>query len=67
MTKVTYKGNIDGYLHEMESHNTHMGIGGVRWQQMVEQDIPKDALLRLSNEEYGTDSPWMTVLRTVCR
>jgi len=67
MTKVTYKGNIDRYLLEMENHNTPLGMSGVAWQQMVEQHIPKDALQRLSTEEYATDSAWLTGLRTVCR
>ena len=36
MTKVTYKGNIDRYLVEMENHNTHVGMSGVAWRQRVE-------------------------------
>ena len=67
MTKVTYKGNIDCYLREMENHNTHVGISGVAWRQMVERDIPKDTLRRLSTEEYAKDTAWITALRTVCR
>jgi len=67
MTKVTYKGNIDRYLLEMENHNTQVGMSGVAWRQMVERHIPKDALRRLSTEEYATDSAWITALRTVCR
>jgi len=67
MTKVTYKGNIDHYLLEMENHNTHVGMSGVAWRQMVERHIPKYALRRLSTEEYATDSAWITALRTVCR
>jgi len=67
MTKVTYKGNIERYLLEMENQNTHVGMSGVTWRQMVERHIPKDALRRLSTKEYATDSPWITALRTVCR
>jgi len=67
MTQVTYKDNIDCYLLEMENHNTHVGISGVAWRQMIERHIPKDALCRLSMEEYATDSAWITALRTVCR
>ena len=67
MTKVTYKGNIDRYLLDGENHNTHLGIGGVAWRQMVERHIPKDALLRLSTQEYATDTAWITALSTVCR
>jgi len=44
MTKVTYKGNIDRYLLELENHNTHVGMSRVAWHQMVEPHIPKDAL-----------------------
>ena len=44
MMKVTYKGNIDRYFLEMENYNTHVGMSGVAWQQMVEQHILKDAL-----------------------
>jgi len=65
--KVTYKGNIDRYLLEMENQNTHVGMSGVAWRQMVERHIPKDALRRLSTEEYATDSAGITALRTVCR
>ena len=67
MTKVTYKGNIDRYVLEMENHNTLVGMSGVAWRQMVERHIPKDALRRLSTEEYATDSAWIIALRTVCR
>jgi len=66
MTKVTYKGNIDHYLLEIENHNTDMGMSGVTWRQMVERHILKDALRRLSTEEYATDSAWITALRTLC-
>jgi len=51
----------------MENHNTHVGMSGVAWRQMVERHIPRDALPRLSTEEYATDSAWITALRTVCR
>jgi len=67
MTKVTYKGKIVRYLLEMENHNTHVGMSGVAWRQMVVRHISKDALRRLSTEEYATDSAWITALRTVCR
>ena len=67
MAKVTYKANIDQYLLELENHHTHVGLSGVAWCQMVERHIPKDALRRLSSEEYATDSAWITALRTVCR
>jgi len=50
----------------MENHNTHVGMSGVVWQQMVEPHIPKDALRRLSTAEYATESAWITALRTVC-
>ena len=59
MTKVTYKCNIVRYLLEKENHNTHVGMSEVAWQQMVERHIPKDALRRLSMEEYATDSAWI--------
>jgi len=67
MTKVTYKENIDHYLLEMENHNTHVGMSGVTWRQMVERQIPKDALPQLSTEKYATDSAWIAALETVCR
>ena len=51
----------------MENQNTNFGMSGVAWRQMVERHIPKDTLRRLSTEEYGTDSAWITALRTVCR
>jgi len=67
MKKVTYKGNIDRYLLEMENHNTHGGMSGVAWRQMLERHIPKEALRRLSTAEYATDGAWIPALRTVCR
>jgi len=51
----------------MENHNTHVGMSGVAWRQMVERHIPKDTLRRLSTKEYATDSAWITSPRTVCR
>jgi len=67
ITGVTYEGNIDRYLLEMEDHNTHVGMSGVAWRQMVERHIPKDALRRLSTVKYATDSAWIKALRIVCR
>jgi len=51
----------------MGNHNTPVGMSGVKWRQMVEQHIPKDALRPLSTEEYATDSACIIALRTVCR
>jgi len=66
MTKGTYKGNIDRYLLEMENHNSHVGMSGVAWRQMIERHIPREKLWRLSTEEYPTDGAWITALRTLC-
>jgi len=63
MIKVTYKGNIDHYLLEMDNHNIHVGMSGVAWRQMVERHIPKDALRRLLTEKYATVSAWITALK----
>jgi len=51
----------------MEKNNTHVGMSGVAWRQMVERHISKDILRQLSTKEYATDSSWITALRTVCR
>jgi len=45
---VKYHGNIAKFLLEMENLNIHARVTGIGWRQIIEEQIPEDALRRLS-------------------
>ena len=67
MEKVRYKNDIGRFLLEMENHNTYVGLAGVALRQLLSWSIPKEALRRLSVQEYEKDEDWIAALREVTR
>src|SRR6195952_5271163 len=51
----------------MENHNTYEGLSGVALWQLLSRSIPKEALRRLSVQEYEKDEDWVAALREVTR
>src|SRR6195952_3242659 len=67
MEKVQYKNDIGRFLLEMENYNTYVGLSGVALRQLLSRSIPKEALRRLSVQEYEKDEDWVAALREVTR
>src|ERR1700712_3904057 len=66
--KVRYKNDIGRFLLQMENHNTYVGLSGVALRQLLSRSIPKEALRRISVQEYEKDVDWVAALREVtCR
>jgi len=54
-------------LMEMENLNIHARVTGIAWRKMVEDQLPIEALRRLSHREYVDDGEWLEAVRTVTR
>jgi len=64
---VKYHGDIAKFLLEMENLNFHASVTGIARRKMIEDQIPEDALQRLSLREYSDDGKWLDAVRTVTR
>jgi len=64
---VKCHGDIGKFLPEMKNHNIDTRVTGIAWRKMIEDQIPKEALRRLSLREYGNDGEWLEAVRTVTR
>jgi len=64
---VKYHGDIAKFLPEMENLNIHARFTGIAWRKMIEDQIPEDALRRLTLREYIDDGKWLEAVRTVTR
>ena len=62
---VKYPGDIAKLLLEMENLNMHARVTGIVWRQMIADQIPEDALRRLSLWEYVDDGEWLAAVRTI--
>jgi len=51
---VKYHGDSAKFLPEMENLNMHARVTGIAWRKMIEDQIHKDALRRLSLGEVVT-------------
>jgi len=67
MGVVRYLGDITKFLLEMESLNIHARITGIASRKMIQDEIPEDALRRLSLREYVDDGEWLEAVRTFTR
>jgi hypothetical protein len=67
MAKVRYSNDINKYLLEMDNHNIHAQLTGVAWRKMIEDQLPLEALRRLSLREYTDDMEWQEAVRIVTR
>jgi len=67
MGSVKYRGNVAKFLMEMENLNIHARVTGIAWRKMIEDELPVEALRRLSHREYVDDGNWLKAVRTVTR
>jgi len=67
MATIRYQGDIAQYLLKMENLNIHAQVSGVAWRKMIEDQLPEEALRRLSTEEYTIDGDWLDAVRRVTR
>jgi len=51
----------------MENLNIHARVTGIALRKMIEDQIPEDALRRLSLREYIYDGEWLDAVRTITR
>ena len=67
MGSVKYRGDVAKFLMEMENLNIHARVTGIAWRKMIEDELPVEALRRLSHREYVDDGEWLEAVRTVTR
>jgi len=67
MGSVKYRGDVAKFLMEMENLNIHARVTGIAWRKMSEDELPIEALRRLSHREYVDDGEWLEAVRTVTR
>jgi len=67
MASGKYRGDVAKFLMEMENLNIHARVTGVAWRTMIEDELPIEALRRLSHREYVDDGEWLEAVRTVTR
>jgi len=65
MGSVKYRGDVTKFLMEMENLNIHARVTGIAWRKMIEDELPVEALQRLSHREYVDDGEWLEAVRTV--
>jgi len=51
----------------MENLKIHARVTGIAWRKMIEEELPVEALRRLSHREYVDDGEWLEAFRTVTR
>jgi len=52
---------------EKENLNIDARVAGIAWRKMTEDQLPVEALRRLSHREYVDDGEWLEAFRTVTR
>jgi len=67
MGSVKYRGDVAKFLMEMENPRIHARVTGIAWRKMIEDELPIQALRRLSHTEYVDDGEWLEAVRTVTR
>jgi len=67
MGSVKYRGDVAKFLMEMENLNIHARVTGISWRKMIEDELPVEALRRLSHREYINYGEWLEAVRTVTR
>ena len=64
---VNYHSNIAKFLVEMKKLNIYARVTRIAWRKMIEDQIPEDALRRLSLREYTNDWEWLEAVGKVTR
>jgi len=67
MQSVKYRGDVAKFLMEMENLNIHARVAGIAWRKMIEDELPIEALRRLSDRQYFDAGEWLEAVRTVTR
>jgi len=67
MGSVKYRGDVAKLLMEMENLNIHARVTGIAWRKMIEEELPVEALQRLSHREYVHNGEGLEAVRTVTR
>jgi len=67
MGSVKYRGDVAKFLMEMETLNIHARVTGIAWRKMIEDELPVEALRRLSHREYVDNGERLEAVRTVTR
>jgi len=67
MGLVKYRGDVAKFLMEMENFNIHARVPGIACRKMIEDELPVDALRRVSHRKYVDDGEWLEAVRTVTR
>jgi len=67
MGSVKYLGDVAKFLMEMANLNIHARVTGIAGRKMIEDELPIEALRRLSHREYVYDGEWLEAVRTVTR
>jgi len=65
MGSVKYRGDVAKFLMGLENLNIHGRVTGIAWRKMIEDELPVEALQRLSHREYVDDGEWLEAVRTV--
>jgi len=67
MGSVKYRGDVAKFLMEMENLIIHARVTGIAWRKMIEDELPVEALRRLSHRKYVDDGEGLEAVRTVTR
>jgi len=67
MGSVKYRGDVAKSLMEMENLNIHARVTRIAWRKMIEDELPVEAMGRLSHREYVDDGEWLEAVRTVTK
>ena len=67
MSAVKYQGDIAKFLLEMENLNIHTKMTGVAWRKMIEDQLPEQALFRMSMHDHDDEAKWVAEIRRVTR
>ena len=68
MIKVRYRGDIDQFLLEIENWNVKARVNGVAFRKTIEDQIPDDAVRRMSMmDTIADDREWLEAVRTASK
>jgi len=67
MGSVKYRGDVAKFLMEIENLTIHARVTRIAWRKMIEDELPVEALRRLSHREYVDNGEWLEAVRTVTR
>ena len=68
MIKARYKGDIDQFLLEIDTWNVKVKVTGVVLRKMIEDQIPEEAVRRLSMiDPIPDEREWLEAVRTAVR